>query len=266
MREALALVRASWLGATSYRLATVFSFATMLFSLVPLYFVTSALQPTMAESIESQGGEYFAFLLLGLVAATFLSVAVNSLPNAIRSGISTGTLEALLATPTPLPALLAGLTGYGLLWTTARALLMLSAALLFGARFAWGQSLLAVGVLLLIVLAYLPFGLAAAAMVLAFRTSGPLPQAVLTISTLLGGVYFPTRVIPSWIEDVSDFVPLTYGLRALRKAFLEGESLAGIGSDVAVLAGFAAVLLTVGVFVFWWSLQYARRTGSLAQY
>ena len=40
---------------------------------------------------------------------------------------------------------------------------------------------------------------------------------MLAASTLLGGVYYPTTVIPSWLASASEFVPLGYGLRALRQ-------------------------------------------------
>ncbi|MDQ3555755.1 MAG: ABC transporter permease [Gemmatimonadota bacterium] len=266
MREALALIRASWLGATSYRLATVISLGGLLVSVVPIYFITGALQPVMSESIRNQGGEYFAFLLIGMIVFSFIQTAVSSLHQAVASGISTGTLEALLATRTPLPVLLCGLVGYGFLWTGVRALVLLAAAVAFGAQFAWGGSLAAVGILTLIVCAYLPFGLFAASSALAFRTVGPFPHLVLTASVLLGGVYFPTQVIPSWIERLSDFIPLTYGLRALRKSFLEGVPISGVAADLGILFAFAAGLTVLSLFTFSRALHYARRTGSLAQY
>ena len=266
MREAFALIRASWLAATSYRLATALSLAGLLFSVIPIYFITGALQPVMSESIRDQGGEYFAFLLLGMVVFSFVQAAVNALSQAVSSGISTGTLEALLATRTPLPALLCGMVGYGFLWTGVRALVLLAAAVAFGAHFAWGRSVAAVLILILIICAYIPFGLLAAASALAFRTVGPFPHLVLTASVLLGGVYFPTQVIPSWIERLSDFIPLTYGLRAMRQSFLEGVPLSGVAADLAILCAFAAVLALVSTLAFARALHYARRTGSLAQY
>jgi ABC-2 type transport system permease protein len=266
MREALALIRASWLSATSYRLATAMSLGGLVVSVVPIYFITGALQPVMSESIRSQGGEYFAFLLIGMIATSFIYTAVGSLHQAVSSGISTGTLEALLATPTPLPVLLCGMVGYGFAWTAVRALVLLGAAMAFGAEFAWGRSLAAVLIMSLIVCAYLPFGLLAASSALAFRTVGPMPHLILTASVLLGGVYFPTHVIPSWIERLSDLIPLTYGLRALRQSFLEGVPLSGVAADVGILLAFTVGLTILSLFTFSRALRYARRTGSLAQY
>ena len=129
-----------------------------------------------------------------------------------------------------------------------------------------GSVALSLLILMLIILAYLPFGLLAAALQLAFRTAGPLPSAVLIASSLLGGVYYPTQVIPSWIQRVSEAVPLTYGLRALRETLLEGASFRAVMPDVATLVGFVLLLTALSLFALSEALHYARRSGTLAQY
>ena len=175
-------------------------------------------------------------------------------------------MEALLATPTPLPLLFAGLIGFPLLWTIVRGAITLGAAWVLGAHVAWDRGLPALGIVALIVLAHLPFAILTASLVLAFKTAGPFSRGVLTVSAFLGGVYYPTQVIPSWLHDLSAFLPLTYGLRALRRTLLDRASLGAVASDVAVLAGFAVVLLAASLAAFSWALRYARRAGTLAQY
>lgn len=266
MREAWALVVASWKTALSYRLSMIFSLVSLVVTVVPVYFVANALQTTMARSIANQGREYFAFLLIGMIALSFIMTAVNSVPGVVSSGISSGTLEALLSTRASLPSLISGLIGYGFVWTSIRGFVMLAAGLVLGVHLVWGATLSSLFILVLIVLAYLPFGLLAAALQLAFRTAGPLSSAVVIASSLLGGVYYPTQVIPSWIQRVSDAVPLTYGLRALRRMLLDGASFTSVLPDVATLIGFVLLLTAVSLFALSEALHYARRSGTLAQY
>ncbi|MGQ0715654.1 MAG: ABC transporter permease [Gemmatimonadaceae bacterium] len=266
MREALALVRASWLGASSYRLGMLLSLGGLVVAILPMYFVADALQPVLAESIRNEGGNYFGFLVVGMLAFSFMSVALSAVPGAIASGIGTGTLEAMLATRAPLPALLSGLVGYGFAWTAVRAALTIVVAVMLGVRLSAEQSALALLILSLIVGAYAGLGLMAASMVLVFRTAGPFPKVVLLVSSLLGGVYYPTSVIPSWIQTLSDVVPLTYGLRALRRVWLDGIGLGGVAADVATLLGIAAVLFAVGAAMFAAALRHARHAGTLAHY
>ena len=152
------------------------------------------------------------------------------------------------------------------MWTAVRAAVLIGAGVAFGANFAWVKLPLAMGILILIMLAYLPFGLISAASVIAFRTATPLGRGVLLISTLLGGVYYSTRVIPSWLQDISDYIPLTYGLRALRRTLLEGMPLRAVAGDLVVLVGFILGLFILSSYLFSQALKYAKRSGSLSHY
>jgi ABC-2 type transport system permease protein len=266
MRKVLALVRASWLTALSYRLNMVISVGSLLVTLIPLYFIAHALQPTMGSIIRLEGTEYFGFVLVGTIAYFFVTSAVTAVPGAVTAGIGTGTLEALLSTPTSLPVLLTGMTGYGFIWAAVRAVVILAGGWVLGAHIVWDRSLAATGILALIVVAYLPFGILTAALVLAFRTTGSLPQGILVLSGLLGGVYYPTRVIPAWIQQGSAAMPLTYGLRALRRVLLDGAPLAQVASDLEILVALTGVLLVGSIYALVRALRYARRSGTLTHY
>ncbi len=266
MKGVLALVRAQWRSALSYRLQMVLSVAGLLVSIVPLYFVATALQPTMAPVIEGQGSQYFSFLVLGMVALNFVVAATTGIPRVLDRGIRTGTLEAIFGTPMRTPHIVAGLAGYDFLWSGVRSALYLLAAVLLGAAIVPAHAILATGIFLLLVLAHVPFGLFAAALLLAFRTTASIPRVVGTASALLGGAYYPTEVIPSWIEIPSHALPLTYGLRALRRVALEGEGPAAVAGDVATLALMTALLLGASALALSRGLRYARRNGHLAIY
>jgi len=109
MREALALVQASWRTQRSYRVSMVLSILSLGVTVLPVYFVSKALQPYAAESIANQASNYFGFLVVGFIALIFVSTTVGSIPDAVGSGIGTGTLEALLSTRASIPSLLAGM-------------------------------------------------------------------------------------------------------------------------------------------------------------
>lgn len=266
MRKIVALCRASWQVQLSYRMQMVISVVGLVTMVVPLYFISGALQPVMANAIRSEGGQSFGFLLVGLATASLVTIAVTTIPGTISSGIGTGVLEAMLATPTHTPTLLAGLSSYGLLWALLRGAIFVSAGWLLGANLLPHQVFPGLLVLALIVISYVPFGLIAAASVLVFRTAGPLPQGVLLASSLLGGVYYPTQVIPSWLQSFSAFIPMTYGLRALRRVVLEGAPLNAVRSDLLMLLTAAIVLAAIGVAAITAAFRYARQHGTLSQY
>jgi ABC-2 type transport system permease protein len=131
---------------------------------------------------------------------------------------------------------------------------------------AWSGLLPALLVIALLVAVHWAISLFGAAMILAFRTTGPLTTAVVLLSTLLGGAYYPTSVIPEGIRGLASFVPASFGFRALRRVLLDGSSLAEVRSDVLILAGITAGLLLLGSMGFHAALHHARRAGSLSHY
>lgn len=266
MKRVGALALAQWRILRTYRMQTLISLGGLLASIVPLYFVANAVQPIMAGSIVNEGGSAFGFLVVGLATFMLVTVAITSLPQTISDRINSGVFEALLTTPTSFSELLFGLNLFDLAFATVRAMVLFAAAALLGASFAPHGIALGLAILLLTVAAHLPFGLIGAAMVLAFRTAGPLPKMVMLVSGLLGGVYYPTTVIPSWLRSVSTVLPLSHGLRALRRVLLQGAGLASVAPDLLALAGAGALLLGVGALALSAALKHARLHGTLAQY
>lgn len=266
MHKIVALFRASALTAASYRLSLVLSIVGLIAAMIPVYFVATALQPTMASTIGEQGGNYFAFILTGIFLSAFLVPATTQFANLIANGIATGTLEAMLSTSTRVPTLMFGLLSYSLSWQVVRGGVLLLVGTLLGAKVLWGHMLFGSVIVALTILAYLSVGILAAALVLLFRTSGPITPIVLALSTFLGGVYYPTHVIPSWIQKISAFIPLTYGLRALRRTLLNAEPFSAYLPDVLILVGFVISLLGASSALFVFAFQHARRAGTLTHY
>jgi ABC-2 type transport system permease protein len=86
------------------------------------------------------------------------------------------------------------------------------------------------------------------------------------LSALLAGVYFPLSVLPGWLQTVSFFLPFTHALEGLRQAVLNGRGLLELGTQVAVLGIFAAVLLPLSLAVFSYAIHQAKRLGTLSQF
>jgi ABC-2 type transport system permease protein len=266
MREIGAMIRAAWVAELSYRMNLFFSLASLLTMVVPLYFVANALQSTMATRISAESSQYFAFVLVGSTIYTFIAACSSALPSAIASAIGKGTLEAFLGTPANVGTLFVGLSGFNILWALFRASVMITMGVALGARIAFHGLIPLMLIVFLLVLAYGSVGLIGAALLLRYRTTGPLLNGVLTASALLGGVYYPTFVIPSWLQQVSKAMPLSYGLRAARQVALLGQPLHLVSHDVIILALCVTALLPIGILSVAVSLHSARKSGTLGHY
>jgi ABC-2 type transport system permease protein len=267
MHKLLAVARAYSLGMLTYRTRTLVSLIAVLLAVIPVYFVAGALQPLAAQAIASESTEYFTYLIVGSVASFVMAEAASALPSLINSYITSGSLEQLLTTPIRWPALLAGLSVYGFAWVALRALILLVTAWVWAtSTIAWMRMAEFAGIMSLLALAYLGVGLVAAALVLAVRSTLFVPQAVLTLSALLGTVYFPASVLPPAFAPFSQYVPITPALRAARQVLLRDAPVSAVLPDVAALSAWAVGCVLVGGVCMHLALRQARRAGTLTQY
>ena len=87
-----------------------------------------------------------------------------------------------------------------------------------------------------------------------------------TVSNLLGGVYYPVAVMPDWMQSLANLIPVTYAIRAMRLALLQGAGFEELWRDILVLGFFSVLLLPLSLIVFGYAVRLARIDGSLTHY
>ncbi len=267
MRRLLAVARAYTRGMLTYRTRTLVSLLSVLVAVVPVYFVAGALQPLAAKAIASESTEYFTYLIVGSVASFVVAEALSAIPSLVNSYITSGTLEQILTTPIRWPSLIGGLSVYGFLWVTMRAVVLLVTAWVWAtSTIAWARAPEFVLVMAMLALTYIGVGLVAASLVLLVRSSLFIPQVVGALSALLGTVYFPRSVLPPAFAPYSAVIPTTPALRAARQMLLLDAPFATVLPDVLQLAAWTVVSLLIGGGCFHLALRHARRAGTLTQY
>jgi ABC-type polysaccharide/polyol phosphate export permease len=93
---------------------------------------------------------------------------------------------------------------------------------------------------------------------------------------MFGGVTYPPSLVttavsryssaPDWVGRLVDIVPLTYGLRAVRRIAIDGAPLRAVLADIGILGVFCLVFLSMGAFAMTYALRRARAEGTLSQY
>lgn len=251
----------------SYPLAFLWRLGTILFRLVTFFFLARLVEGAALPQLAPYGGHYFPFVMLGLALAGFQAVALTAISNNVIFGMYTGTLEAMLVTPTSMSTIVFSSMVYQFCSALVEILVYLACGFwLFGV--ALGQADLPATMLLLALtlLAHLPIGILAAAFILIFKRGEPITTILGSVSSLLGGVYFPLAILPDWVQTISRFLPFTYALEGLRQAVLKGQGISQLGHQILILAAFVVVLLPLSLAAFAWAVRQAKRLGTLSQF
>jgi ABC-2 type transport system permease protein len=258
-----ALVRRDLLIAGSYRLSFGLEAVYGVLGLFLYYFISRTFDDISSSDL-GQAPSYFAFAAAGIIVGTVLNATTTSVGYRIREEQTTGTLEALAATPVSSLELSLGLVGFPFLFACAQAGFYLAVAAAFMGLDASGASWPGLVIVLLASAAALaPIGILSGAAVLVLKRGQMVSAALVYLMTLLGGMLFPVSVLPSWLQPLADAVPLRYALDGTRDALFTGSGWEG---DAAVLAVWAVVLWPLALLAFDRAGAFARRAGSLSEY
>lgn len=210
---------------------------------------------------------FVEFVTIGLCVNMTVVLLLHELSRALRNEQLTGTLEALLLTPTRIATLQIGSTIFNLLYVPLRLCLFLAAiAILFGLDLHPSGILPAI----VLMLEFLPFlwglGLLAAGAVLTFRRGTNTIGIGVAILGLGSGAFFPLSVLPHWLAQLEAYNPLAIVLNSLRLALLGGAGWSALATPLIELAPLALVSVAIGIFFFRMFLARERRLGTLGLY
>jgi ABC-2 type transport system permease protein len=193
---------------------------------------------------------YFEFVAPGIMAMVVMMSLMTGLPHAISYEKDTGTLDGMLASPTSRWAIILG----KVMAQTTRGLvqgfiILLMSVLLFGVII-HGSILLVVLLILLTVFSFVGLGILITSFADKEETATMVMMTLMFPMMFLSGVFFPIQQMPSFMQTLANFLPLTYAASAMRKVMVLGAGTEAIITDVIVLAVFGAVLLTIAVPLF----------------
>ena len=267
MHRALAFLRRDWRLQLSYRFSFLLQFFGIFFNLLVFYFLSKLVGNSAAPNLKPYGGNYFAFVLIGLAFSGYFGVGLNSFAANLREAQTTGTLEAMLMTPTRLSTVIMSSSIYDYGFVTFQVFVYLAlGGLLFGVQLDKGNTPAALVVLVLTIIAMTSLGIIAASFIMVLKRGDPVTLLISSLAILLGGVYYPVQLMPQWLQQLSRLLPITYSLDAMRRALLNNASFQEIMPDIIALAIFGIVLVPVSLLIFRYAVHRAKVDGSLAHF
>ena len=264
------LLRAFWVRdwheQTSYRAALLFSFGGIFFRAFTFFYIAQLIGEPAQAALPEYGGDYFAFVLIGIAFNGYFNVGLSSFSQSLRQAQTTGTLEAMLMTPTPVGQIILGsaVCSYG--FTTWRVGVYLLLGWFLGLDLSQANVPLALLGLLVSIVSFASIGILAASLIMVIKRGDPITTLISGFAALLGGIYYPITLLPEWVQPLSHLLPITYALRVIRQTLLNGSSWTAVQTDFLALLGFTAVLLPLSLWAFRTAVDRARADGSLAQF
>ncbi len=205
------------------------------------------------------------FLLIGALVWSYLSMLFDALSETVSWERWEGTIEYTFMAPASRATHLIGSSIYAVLYGMVRTAVMFVAISFFFdlevQNANYGGALV---VLFACSISLVGFGMCAAVMPLLSPEKGQQVTFIFGSALLLvSGVYYSIDVLPGWMQALAKFSPVTYALRGIRAALLDGASMSTLWGSIWPLLIIGVILIPLGLYVFSLGETYAKRTGRL---
>lgn len=246
----------------SYRTRLASQALTALFSLTLFYYVSRLVHVRGFPSPE----HYFGFVVVGIAMVSVL-YSCFSISELVRQELVAGTFDRLLLSPFGAVRSVIAMALFPLAYSFVLAVLTLGlGCTLFGLNLHWQTVPLAVPVAVLALLAFLPFGLLFAALTVVFKQGSVGTSWVIALLSIVGGLYFPVSLLPSWVRTGAKIQPFTSATGELRHLLVNSPLAESQAGSLLRMTLFAAVLVPLSTFVLARAIRLGQRRGTIIEY
>lgn len=194
----------------------------------------------------------FDFTLSGLIGFSLMSLGVFGVVNGFISDKKTGAIARLRVTPLKAWQLIVATAINRVFIAIISVILMLIVgALMFGFRMHgnWPSFII---MIVISAISMFGIGLALGGWAKSEEQAAPLANLVTFPMMFLSGVFFPTFLMPLWLQNISHYIPLTPIVDGLRQILTEGKTLFDLGPQLLIILGWTVVSYVIAGKVFRW--------------
>ncbi len=204
------------------------------------------------QYIQTNNLTRFDYTLAGLIGFSILSLGIFSVSEGFTGDKKAGSLRRMEVSPissrqlivaTAINRVFVGLISVAILFVTALTVFK------FNMR---GDYITFILFTIISTVCMFGFGMAIAGWAKDSNQAAPLTQIVALPMMFLSGVFFPTFLMPEWLQNITAYIPLTPVIDGLRYILTEGKTLFDLGPQLAIIGIWTIVIYIIAFSVFRW--------------
>src|SRR5690606_14840371 len=192
------------------------------------------------------------YLLPGLIGFSVLSLAIFSMSEGFTADKKNGSLRRMRVAPIrPWQVIVATALNRVVVSILTVAVMFIVGLLFFDFNMR-GDYLSFIAFSIIGTISLFGFGMAIAGWARDANQAAPLSNLISFPMMFLSGVFFPTFLMPEWLQAITAFIPLTPVVEGLRLILTEGSTLFELGPQLAVIGGWTVVIYIIAFKTFRW--------------
>lgn len=205
-----------------------------------------------AKPIQTANLTRFDYTLAGLIGFSMLSLGIFSMSEGFTGDKKAGALRRMQVAPIKAwQLILATAINRIFVGLISVALMFVAALVIFDFNMR-GDYLSFIVLTIISITCLFGFGMAIAGWARDANQAAPLTQIITMPMMFLSGVFFPTFLMPDWLQQITAYIPLTPIVDGLRYILTEGKTILEIGPQLAVIGGWTLIIYIISFRVFRW--------------
>lgn len=210
--------------------------------------------------------DYTTYMLVGTTIWMWINSMLWSFGSCLRIEQVRGTLESNWLCPVPKISLLFGYSLFQILTSFVYIIVSVIEFKFFYNFEFIGSPLLALLIILVSIPAVYGLGFVFASLVMWAKEANSMVFMVRGIMTIFCGITYPLAVLPNWMRNISEFIPMTHSVNALRRVISSGAVISDIKREIYILLISGAILMVLGIIAFNYTQNKVKETGTLGHY
>lgn len=205
------------------------------------------------------------YLAIGTLTWSYMASLFVAIAESVQWERWEGTIEYTMMAPISRLTYMLGSCLFGVIYGLGRtAFVLLALVLMFHLQANAAGMLPALAIVGVGSISFVGIGIMASTLPLLFTERGAQMTYVIEACLLLvSGVYYPVGVLPAWMQPFSYISPATYILTGIRKVLLGHPTHTALAETLVPLTIIGVITVPLGVWLFSWAEQFAKRTGRL---
>ncbi|MGH2533494.1 MAG: ABC transporter permease [Thermomicrobiales bacterium] len=231
-----------------------------------LFFLTLWVTYDVSGLSEVAGANVAGFLLIGMLGMEAWNSTVWSSGYAFEHERHEGTVSALFLSPASRVAVIMGYGVGSFIWSLPSLAMVGLLSLVTGASFNVTDPFAVVAAMLAMYAGSLCTGFALAGLFVLSRRGNVLANFLQLPIWILAGFVVPRSELPDWLQPLSNAIPASHAIDALRGSTLTGESLTDVSTTLLASLAVSAGFVIVGLISLRRVEYAAKRSGTLDFY
>tara|TARA_B100000886_G_scaffold308285_1_gene241838 strand:+ start:1045 stop:1869 length:825 start_codon:yes stop_codon:yes gene_type:complete len=252
----------------SYKITFFGQFLGVFLTAISFFFISKTFFGSESKHLESFDYDYFLFATIGIAILDIVITIMRSLTTSLRESQSFGYVEILfISDVSPIYIFICSAI-YPFIKGVLKFLLYVAILQLIGGHdFVFSSIYKSVFLFIIMIIPFLALSFLALSFVLYFKQADPINFFINTVVSIFSGIIYPVSVLPEFMQNISNIIPLTNQLNSVRHLLINNSLDQYIFSDLFFLHVFFSILfLFVCIKVFKITIFMAKKSGTIGNY